>query len=201
MTTYFSEKALLLPPTERAAFSDRQAYVCAELSRLAYYKFEGGQSLDEIITFAKSIFAGDPRLAPLEQKLRSILTASPADAIRSEQAFRTILEEGGFTLVKTFCRSGAQGFLCTRAVALEAGGEKTVGFLAFRGTEPRDFRDIKADINHPLIKEAVDGETLEFHRGFVGSLKEVNAEINDEVDDLSADQLSSPVIPWVGPWL
>jgi len=42
MTVYFSARELLTPPTERAAFSDRQAYMCAELSRLAYFKFEGG---------------------------------------------------------------------------------------------------------------------------------------------------------------
>ena len=38
---YFTEAELLTPPLVRPAYSDRMAYVLAEMSDLAYYQFEG----------------------------------------------------------------------------------------------------------------------------------------------------------------
>lgn len=38
---YFTDNNLLAPPMERPAYSDRMAYVLAEMSALAYWKFEG----------------------------------------------------------------------------------------------------------------------------------------------------------------
>ena len=39
--SYFTDKNLLAPPMERPAYSDRMAYVLAEMSALAYWEFEG----------------------------------------------------------------------------------------------------------------------------------------------------------------
>lgn len=74
MSSYFTAKELLAPPTERAAFSDRQAYVCAELSKLAYFKFEGGHSLQQALEIAKDILGNDERLELLEQQLSVVLS-------------------------------------------------------------------------------------------------------------------------------
>ena len=38
---YFAAPALLSQPPPRPAYSDRMAYVLAEMSDLAYYRFEG----------------------------------------------------------------------------------------------------------------------------------------------------------------
>ncbi len=38
---YFSDAKLLSPPMQRPAYSDRMAYVLAEMADLAYYEFEG----------------------------------------------------------------------------------------------------------------------------------------------------------------
>lgn len=189
MTTYFSAKDLLTPPTERAAFSDRQAYVCAELSKLAYFKFEGGNTLDELLVFAKEVVGDDSRFGALEQKLRSVLTSSPSAAAEAEKVFKAILDEGGFSLVRTFSEKGTQAFICTRKVPMEAGGEKNVAFLAFRGTEPRDFQDIKADIKAALIAEDVDGERVEFHSGYRAALRQIEADIKNTIDSALPDQL------------
>lgn len=189
MTTYFFAKDLLSPPTERAAFSDRQAYVCAELSRLAYFKFEGGNTLDELLTLAKEVVGDAARFARLEQKLRSVLTAGPSAAAEAEKAFGTILADGGFKLISTFSKSGTQAFICTRGVPLEAGATKNVAFLAFRGTEPRDFRDIKADINATLVAEKIREDTVEFHEGYRTSLRHIEKDINETLMSLAPDQL------------
>lgn len=188
MTTYFSAKELLEPPTERAAFSDRQAYVCAELSKLAYFKFEGGNTLDELLTFTKEVLDDESRYALLEQKLRSVLTGSPS-AADAERAFEAILAEGGFTLQKTFSTRGTQAFICTKKMLLKVGDEKTVAFLSFRGTEPKDFRDIRTDIKASLIAEEVGDEEVALHSGYLEALRLIDDEINATLDNLSADQL------------
>ena len=41
---YFSTQKLMSPPTDHPAFSDRRAYMCAELAKSAYFKLEGGES-------------------------------------------------------------------------------------------------------------------------------------------------------------
>lgn len=42
---FLSADRLLLPPLTRPAYSDRMAYVLAELADLAYYRFEDGSFL------------------------------------------------------------------------------------------------------------------------------------------------------------
>ena len=47
---YFAAPALLSQPPPRPAYSDRMAYVLAEMSDLAYYRFEGsGGMVDEAV--------------------------------------------------------------------------------------------------------------------------------------------------------
>ncbi len=45
---YFKYKELLEPPVKRAAYSDRTAWLMAEMSRLAYMKFEENPDLREV---------------------------------------------------------------------------------------------------------------------------------------------------------
>ena len=53
---YFTEAALLSPPLTRPAYSDRMAYVLAEMSDLAYYQFEGQRGLvDDAVENALSL--------------------------------------------------------------------------------------------------------------------------------------------------
>ena len=189
MTNYFSAKELLEPPTDRAAFSDRQAYVCAELSKLAYFKFEGGNTLDDLLSFAKEIFGDEPRFALLEQKIRSALTQSPSTAAEAEKALEVILSEAGFTFLRAFSEQGTQAFICTKKLPLKIGGDKTVAFLVFRGTEPKDFRDIKADINVSLVTEKINGDEIALHSGYLEALRMVDGKINASLEDLSPDQL------------
>lgn len=56
MGNYFENKDLLAVPAKRAAFSDRTAYLMAEMSRLAYFKFEGGSDIEDIIEQVRKLF-------------------------------------------------------------------------------------------------------------------------------------------------
>lgn len=189
MTTYFSEKELLSPPTERAAFSDRQAYVCAELSKLAYFKFEGGHTLDQALTIAKEIFGGDERLVLLEEQLRVVLSGTPSTSAEGEAALGSILTSADFNLVRTFSQEGTQAFLCTRKVGLGSGAEKTIAFLVFRGTEPKDFQDIKTDARAALKAYTIDAEVIELHSGYLDTFELVQADIKAALNSVPFDQL------------
>ncbi len=189
MTAYFDAKDLLAAPTERAAFSDRQAYVCAELSKLAYFKFEGGHTLEEVLTLVKNILENDARLAVLEQQLRVVLSNSPSTADEAEEALKKILSEVDFTLVKTFSNQGTQAFFCTRKIKLDSGIDKTIAFLVFRGTEPKDFRDIKTDVNAALKLTKVGDEEIELHSGYLDAFELVKDDIKSVLDSTTYDQL------------
>ena len=53
---YFTDAALLSPPLTRPAYSDRMAYVLAEMSDLAYYQFEGQRGfVDDAVENAMSL--------------------------------------------------------------------------------------------------------------------------------------------------
>lgn len=189
MYTYFSESTLLTPPVERAAFSDRQAYVCAEMAKLAYFKFEGGHLLKDILDVARDFIGDDKNFAILEQQLSNILTSDPTSESESKQAFEAILDGAGFTLVDTFSKEGTQAFLCTKEYEMDGGTKKTVAFLSFRGTEPKQFEDIKTDVRARLIEVDVGHEKVEFHSGFYDSLGLIKDELAKEIAAAKYDQL------------
>ncbi len=189
MSTYFEAEDLLTAPTERAAFSDRQAYICAELSKLAYFKFEGGHTLEEVLTLVRDILGNDARLAVLEQQLRVILSNSPSTADEAKEVLKEILSKAEFTLVKTFSNQGTQAFFCSRKIKLESGAEKTIAFLVFRGTEPKDFRDIKTDVKAALKTIEIDGEKIELHSGYLEAFNLVKKDIEAALKATSYDQL------------
>lgn len=189
MSTYFSAKELLAPPTERAAFSDRQAYVCAELSKLAYFKFEGGHTLDQALAIARKIFGGDAKLAELELQLRTVLSSAPSSAAEGEAALRTILKGADFELIKTFDCQGTQAFFCTKKVEMETRTEKTIAFLVYRGTEPKDFQDIKADARAALKEVTVGDEVLLLHSGYHEAYEMVQKDVEEVLKKTPYDQL------------
>jgi len=189
MSNYFAEKSLMTPPTERAAFSDRQAYVCAELSKLAYFRFEGGHTIDEILDVAREIFGESDKLTLLEQQVRTMLAGSPEATLDSQEALRKILDAAGFKLTATFNEQGTQAFLCTRLIKRDGRPDKQTAYLAFRGTEPKEFQDIRTDIKAKLVAVKVGEESMDFHAGYYGALRLVDDKINDALKNASYEQL------------
>lgn len=189
MTKYFAEESLLKPPEERAAFSDRQAYLCAELSKIAYFRFEGGHTVDAIIAVAKTIIGEGEKFGLLEMQLRQMLGGSAADEYKSLDAFKKILNSVGFEQVHTFSEKGTQAFFCTRKRIQVDGSSKTVAYLVFRGTEPKEFEDIKADINARLEPVLVGDSTIALHSGYHKALNQVIEPLNEALHKIKFDQL------------
>ncbi len=186
---YFDSKYLMEAPIERAAFSDRMAYVCAELSKLAYFKFEGGHPLDQAADLVDSFVKNKDQAEKVKQGLALIISQMPGTREQSEDVLKEILAKEDFELVKTFSESGTQAFICVKNVEARSGGFKKLAYLVFRGTEPKDFRDIRADINVRLKPIELEGELVEIHSGFYDAFKKVEEHIDEALQALEYDQL------------
>ena len=62
-------------------------------------------------------------------------------------------------------------------------------FLAFRGTEPTDFRDIKTDVKAKLESVKLDGGNVDFHSGYLESLRLLEGDITKKLETVAYDQL------------
>lgn len=126
---------LLAPPLARAAYSDRTAWLMAELSRLAYKRFESNPELLENLATRLADMADQ---AAIKDAVAEFVKVSSEPAGSGLEALKVELASYRFDLVKTFNSRGTQGFLAKRD------GDR-MAVLAFRGTE-QDFTDIKTDL-------------------------------------------------------
>jgi triacylglycerol lipase len=85
------------------------------------------------------------------------------------------LDRGGFTLVQTFSEAGTQAFLARN---------RFYAVLAFRGTEPTEWADVRADIR--AYKKSVSEGRV--HAGFLDAYKLVADEIVKNLEDTNHDK-------------
>ncbi len=129
---YFTDAKLLSPPMARPAYSDRMAYVLAEMSDLAYHRFE---DQSDVVNDAVA------RVLALESKtdatIRELLDRFAADVVSTRRlsltALTTVLHNSGFALLDVINVGDTQGFVCKRIAA----AEPPYLVLAFRGTEKK----------------------------------------------------------------
>ncbi|MCE2523302.1 MAG: lipase family protein [Rhodobacteraceae bacterium] len=129
---YFTEAALLSPPLARPAYSDRMAYVLAEMSDLAYYQFEGQQGCvdDAVENFMSLDVSKDTDVrAFLEQFSTDMMSGRRLQL----ESMKKILSNSGFSLLDVIDINETQGFACKRDVE----NEPSYVVLAFRGTEKK----------------------------------------------------------------
>ncbi|MBT3701033.1 MAG: hypothetical protein HOE62_02025 [Alphaproteobacteria bacterium] len=150
MQDYFSNSALLKTPGKRAAYSDRTAYLMAEMSRLAYFRFEGGSNVADIIESLKTFLPENSNLTAITSILASSIV--PTNSADGRKLLEEILKPHDFELLNVFnsSHSGAQAFLCRHT-------SDNFAVLAFRGTE-QNLKDIKADVKANLQKVKIGGK-------------------------------------------
>lgn len=166
---YFQPTTLLKkePPTLRAAYSDRTAWLMAELSALAYFRFEPeGENLIEFASRMKGL-DDDTRIRDLLAEFLKSQTALSDDGVKRLEGK---LNVGEFKLVKPFNKGGTQGFLVKR-------DSDNLAVLAFRGTEATQIADIKADLN--AIITVRGGHRI--HTGFFEAYQQVQNEVEEAV--------------------
>ena len=165
----FESKELLKPPTSRAAYSDRTAWLMSVMSKLAYEKFESNdKELEELI----NSFAELTDKASISEKLiifkESILSLKK----NGSESLEKTLSEAGFILENTFDNKGTQAFLAKRDT-------DKIAVLAFRGTE-KNFDDIKTDLNARFYSK--DG--VKTHTGFRNAYDNISHLISEEITKL-----------------
>lgn len=132
-SNFFASDELLALPTNRAAYSDRMAYVLGEMSGLAYFPYEGVDGiLSDAAKEAAQIILRD-KGKDLEQFLAGFAEKLYSNKDSNLKAFKAILKEAGFEYVSHFDKATTQGFLCRHTVA----DEPAYLVLAFRGTEKK----------------------------------------------------------------
>ncbi|HHC73392.1 MAG TPA: lipase family protein [Thiotrichales bacterium] len=179
MNDYFSDRALAqAPPILRAAYSDRMAWIMAEISRLVYDPLPPEMSVDcllkEIIAAVKRGEEPDAVGALVSKALKAGL----ADTSPVEEALR----RGGFELLEAFVEEGTEALMARLCLA---GAGKGFLVLAFRGTQPR-LGDVFTDIKADLVPADKGGRA---HRGFLEAFEPVEEKIREALERHGAGEL------------
>ena len=179
----FQHEELLSPPMDRPAYSDRMAYVLAEMSALAYYRFETTEGLVNDM----SEIAAAGRLGDAEEAA-TFLSGFASRLLSGRNlgldCFRKILDDAGFELLEVIDVAETQGFVCRRA---EVATEPPYVVVAFRGTEKK-VQDWLTDAN--CVPEDVGGGR-KVHRGFLKALAGNQDASDRTVKDIVESVLSS----------
>ena len=181
-SAYLEDEKLLAPPLSRPAYSDRMAYVLAELADLAYYQFEGASGfMNDAIQHAKRADL------TVESNIREFLDGFSAEMLGGHRlsldAFSGILERSGFSLVGTINVGETQGFVCKRAAA----EQPPYLVLAFRGTEKK-ISDWLTDAR--CVPTTFDGAKV--HTGFLEAFTKVKDSSGRTVEQVVTEILSKP---------
>ncbi len=171
MHQYFDAENLLSPPVKRAAYSDRTAWLMAEMALLAYEQFEGSLSLKDL---AGKLVEQNKDEGKIKSLLERYLTDKTSSADEAKVSLEEKLKLANFSLVNIYVEKDTQAFL---AKLEDAGASESMLVLAFRGTEP-NVADIKTDLKASL--KVVTGEQR-VHKGFQEAFDAVRDEIESDL--------------------
>ena len=181
---YFTDAALLSPPLTRPAYSDRMAYVLAEMSDLAYYQFEGRRGfVDDAVENAMSLDLTD------DTNVREFLETFSTELMSGRRlqlgSMKKVLSNSGFSLLDVIDIRETQGFACKRIVE----NEPPYVVLAFRGTEKK----ISDWLTDARCVPTVEGKS-KVHSGFL----EVFA-VKEDADGKTVKDAVEDILARVGP--
>lgn len=188
MGDFFTQTALMVPPDNKSRYSDRMAYVLAEMSELAYYQVE--RERDSFVQFAEQVKISKPetqqdldKVIKLYQNLtRPGLVADVT--LFSEDALQKLLDQYGFEYQRPYLNCGsAQGFICYKrapdpyiVVAFRGSEKKIEDWLTNADATPMAESEVKAGKVHQGFYRDFDGlkKTIET------SLTEIRRTLNDD---------------------
>lgn len=177
---FLSARGLLLPPLERPAYSDRMAYVLAELADLAYYRFEDSAFLTAAVEEAETKQTTDEMTAFLNQFTIDLLGDRRA---LGKEWLSGLLQDRGFRLLDVIDIANTQGFVCKRDVQ----HEPSYVVLAFRGTE----KDVADWLTDARCVPVIHGETR-VHKGFIEAFTVASDGDGNTVESKVRDVLRMP---------
>jgi hypothetical protein len=163
MSYFVSSDLIQQPPVLRAAYSDRTAWILAELSRLVYEKLPVEIQVDE---FVKEIItaAGSSKGPELVREL-VIRSQQRGNQVPSE--FESILSKAGIELIESY--STRDLLADSQAILVRLGTDESpvshrMLILAFRGTEVKKISDVASDLLVNLVDAPGGGRV---HKGFL----------------------------------
>ncbi|MFW5488341.1 MAG: lipase family protein [Desulfovibrio sp.] len=174
MAEYFDCPELMTSlPISRAAYSDRMAWILAEMSRLVYEKLPNEAALEGYVALLeRAVERGD-----YQEELRELVKKVAGNKAQSGSIIEGELKRVSFELLDTFSEKGTEALLAKMSVENER-----FLVLAFRGTQP-NVRDILTDIKADLMAVGEGGRA---HRGFVTAYRDVRKQITDAVERADA---------------
>lgn len=167
MDVYFSdEKLVKAPPVKRAAYSDRTAWIMAEISRLVYEPLPDEVSIKTLVQDIKAAIGR----GEVEDTVEALVRKALESEVSPNSPIEEVLRGAGFELLEPFTEGGTEAFLARL--------KKHKGFdgmlvLAFRGTQP-SIRDVLTDIKADLVSAPGGGRV---HRGFKEAFEKVRQPI------------------------
>lgn len=178
---YFTDRRLLSPPSQRPAYSDRMAYVLAEMSDLAYYQFEGaGGLLRDTVSHLKNL---DISKLDIQQFLEKFSLELMGNRTVSTDFLSSLLKVSGYELLSTFNIVETQGFACKRI----APNEPPYVVIAFRGTEQKisdwltDSRAVPKEIDRTKVHGG-------FFRAFTEAQGKDGKTVSETIDAIMKSQ-------------
>ena len=155
---YFTEAALLSPPLTRPAYSDRMAYVLAEMSDLAYYQFEGQRGfVDDAVENAMSLdLTDDTNVREFLEKFSTELMSGRRLQLGS---MKKVLSNSGFSLLDVIDINETQGFACKRTPLSRRTDARCVPTVEGKSKVHSGFLDafaVKEDADGKTVKDAVE---------------------------------------------
>lgn len=172
MGQYFTDAALATtPPVKRAAYSDRTAWIMAEISRLVYEKLPCELSVANLVgEIRKAVEAGE-----YEDVAKAVVEKAMQRGTDGAGMVESALREAKFELLESFATGGTEALLCRLNKSDDFEGMLV---LAFRGTQP-SVADVVSDIKADLVSAPRGGRV---HRGFLAAYDLVAAQIAAALD-------------------
>lgn len=179
MGRYFDAPHLLAtPPITRAAYSDRTAWIMAELSRLVYEPLPEEVSVANLVEEIRAAVESGGSADAVEVLVRRAIESG--QEVSSD--IRAILEQHDFEFLEGYAQCGTEAFLA-RLNQVDGSGQMLI--LVFRGTQP-NIRDVFTDIRADLVAAPGGGR---IHRGFLEAFDQVR----DPIDVALARHRGPPV--------
>ncbi|WP_346838939.1 lipase family protein [Microbulbifer sp. SAOS-129_SWC] len=160
-------------PVGRAAYSDRMAYIGAELSRLVYEPFSPQRQLSEVLKKLGSADSDAERARVLTEWSAQLLSGKQL----ADDDIRNILSEHQFEPLQFYDTEETQALLAKLA---DKRG-RTILVLVFRGTEMK-LADFATDLKAELTPPSSDGRV---HRGFLQAFENIEQAIRRDMAEHS----------------
>ncbi|WP_027722892.1 lipase family protein [Maridesulfovibrio zosterae] len=176
MESYFTHQSLIkAPPIKRAAYSDRTAWMMAELSRLVYERLPNEQELENLLDI---IFTCIKKNKPRNETLTHINDLAKQANSPQESITEKILDSVNYKLINSHAVLG------TEVMVVDIPADISCNFpgmfvIVFRGTETDSIKDIKTDISAQLIPAPGGGK---IHSGFLAAYQKVEDDLIQEIE-------------------